>query len=328
MTLAIIPRKNLFLAIGALIVLVSVGTVAFFGLKPGIEFTGGSLLEVQYGTSPEKVDIEAAVAKLDFGSVSVRQSDAADSSGYFVRTRDLSDDERSRLEEAVLSIGTGGQVTRFTSVGPVIGAELADKAVWAIGAVLLLIIIYVAIAFSGIGYPVRSWVYGVIAVLVLGHDILVPIAAMSVLGYFAGAEVDILFVTALLTILGFSVNDTIVIFDRVREKLVENRTEKRQMVKVVGGMPREEVSFTLNRSFGQLVAEAISETMARSINTSLTVLLALVALFVFGGEVTQDFALVLIVGVIAGAYSSIFIASPMLVWYEEYQAKKQSKKKN
>lgn len=322
MKLSIIPHKNIFLTIGALIVAVSVGIVLFFGIKPGLEFTGGSLMEVQYAVAPEKTILEETVATLDLGTLAVRQSDSGEGAGFLIRTRDLSEAERSQLEEAILGLGEDGLVTRFTSVGPVIGAELADKAVWAIGAVLLLIIVYVAIAFAGIGYPVRSWVYGVIAVLVLGHDILVPLAAMSLLGYFAGAEVDILFVTALLTILGFSVNDTIVIFDRVREKLKENRTEKRQTVKVVGGMPLEEVTYTLNRPFGQLVGEAISETMARSINTSLTVLVALLALYFFGGEVTQNFVLILIVGVIAGAYSSIFIASPLLVWYEERQTKK------
>lgn len=327
MNLTIIPNKNIFLTIGGLIVAVSLGVVLFFGIKPGLEFTGGSLTEVQYTAAPDKTALEEAINTLDLGAFSLRQSDSDDTAGYLVRTRDLSEAERGEVETAVLALGEGGKITRFTSVGPVIGAELADKAVWAIGAVLLLIIVYVAIAFAGIGYPVRSWVYGVIAVLVLGHDILVPMATMSLLGHFAGAEVDILFVTALLTILGFSVNDTIVIFDRVREKLKDNRTEQKRTVKVAGGMPQEVVTYTLNRSFGQLVGEAISETMARSINTSLTVLVALGALFVFGGEVTRNFSIVLIVGVMAGAYSSIFIASPLLVWYEEWQAKKVAAKK-
>jgi preprotein translocase subunit SecF len=321
----IIPHKRLFILIGAAIVAASLAIVAIFGLRPGIDFTGGSLMEVRYGSAPERDALEAVVSGLELGDFSIRQSNSDEGNGYLISTRDLTEAERAELATAATGLGTDGQVTRFTSVGPVIGAELADKAVWAIGFVLVLIVVYVAFAFAGIGYPVSSWVYGFMTIAVLGHDILVPLAAMSLLGFFLGAEVDVLFVTALLTILGFSVNDTIVIFDRVREKLKTNRTEHRTKVSVVGAMPREEVTYTLNRSFGELVNEAINETMARSVNTSLTVLLALGALYIFGGEVTEMFVLILIVGVLAGAYSSIFIASPLLVAYEEWQAKRAAK---
>jgi preprotein translocase subunit SecF len=211
---------------------------------------------------------------------------------------------------------------RFTSIGPVIGQELADKAVWAIGAVLGLIIIYVAIAFMGVGAPVSSWVYGFMTIIVLGHDILVPVAFVSLMGHFFAAEVDVLFVTVLLTILGFSVNDTIVIFDRIREKLKLSRTESRKTIPVPGGKDQVLITYTLTRPFRDLVGEAIDETMSRSINTSLTVLLALLALYIFGSSVTSMFILSLIVGVIAGAYSSIFIASPLLVVYQEWQERK------
>jgi preprotein translocase subunit SecF len=146
------------------------------------------------------------------------------------------------------------------------------------------------------------------------------------MGEFAAAQADILFVTVLLTILGFSVNDTIVIFDRIREKLKENRTETRRNIPVPGGRDEVEITYTLTKPFGDLVGQAISETMSRSINTSLTVLLALCALYFFGTSVTDMFVLSLMVGVVAGAYSSIFIASPLLVLYQEWQEKKQSKK--
>lgn len=321
----IIKHKYLFIITGLIIVGVSLAITLIFGLRPGIDFTGGALTEVRYESLPEKVEVEEVVAALAIGEASIRQSASDEGVGYLVSTRELSDAERSSLTEALLALGEG-EIVRFTSVGPVIGAELADKAVWAIGAVLILIIVYVAFAFAGIGKPVSSWIYGLMTIVVLGHDILVPVAAMSLMGYFIGAEADILFVTALLTILGFSVNDTIIIFDRVREKLKENRTEHKRMVKVVGGMDREEITYTLHRPFGTLVGEAINETMARSVNTSLTVLLTLGALYFFGGEVTETFVLVLIVGVIAGAYSSIFIASPLLVVYQEWQAKRNLEK--
>jgi preprotein translocase subunit SecF len=142
------------------------------------------------------------------------------------------------------------------------------------------------------------------------------------MGHFMGAQVDVLFVTVLLTILGFSVNDTIVIFDRIREKLKGNRTESRRNVPVMGGKDDIQITYTLTKPFGEIVGEAIDETMTRSINTSLTVVLSLIALYFFGSSVTKIFSLTLLIGVVAGAYSSIFIASPMLVWYQEIQAKK------
>jgi preprotein translocase subunit SecF len=319
----IIHYRKIFLAIGAAIVLTAATIVFTLGLKPGIDFTGGSLTEVRYGVVPEKAVVEAVLTEAGFGS-DVRQSTGELGTSYIVTTKTLTVEEQAQLEEKLLSIGEDATVIRNTSVGPVIGEEMKSKAVWAIGAVLFVIILYVAFAFVGIGKPVSSWVYGSMTVLVLFHDILVPIALMSVLGYVWGLEVDVLFVTALLTILGYSVNDTIVIFDRVREKLIQYRIEHRKKVAVPGSMDREEVTYTFTKPFDEIVGEAVNDTMARSINTSLTVLFALLALYFFGSVVTQTFALVLIAGVIAGAYSSIFIASPLLVAYAEYKAKREA----
>lgn len=324
--MGIIKNKKVFLIIAAAIVFVCIAIIAAFGLKPGIDFTGGSLMEVRYSTLPEKVVVEEAVETLNIGNFSVRQSDSEVGSGFLVSTKDLSEAQRASLESTLKSIGEGGELVRFTSIGPVIGQELGDKAVWALGAVVLLIIVYVAIAFAGVGAPVSSWVYGFMTIIVLVHDILVPVAFISLMGQFAGAEIDILFVTVLLTILGFSVNDTIVIFDRIREKLKLNRTEARQNVPVPGGKDDVIITYTLHKPFSELVGTAIDETMTRSINTSLTVLIALIALYAFGSSVTQMFTLSLMVGVVAGAYSSIFIASPLLVLYQEWQAKKDLKK--
>lgn len=320
----IILHRYLFLSIGAAIVLGALAIVLIFGLKPGIDFTGGSLTEVRFTTTPEKSQIESTLTGLGYSDSSVRLSTGELGESYIITTRTLSVEEQAGLETALLAVSEGGSVIRTTTVGPVVGEEMKDKSVWAIGAVLLMIILYVAYAFLGVGTPVKSWVYGTMTVLVLFHDILVPIAVMSLLGYFLGVEVDVLFVTALLTILGYSVNDTIVIFDRVREKLTQNRTEHRQTIEEIGGITREEVTYTLTKPFDQIVGEAVNDTMARSINTSVTVLLALLALYFFGSVVTETFALVLIAGVFAGAYSSIFIASPLLVAYAEWQAKRQA----
>lgn len=309
----IIHYRNVFLAIGALIVLTAAITVGTLGLKPGIDFTGGSLTEIRYSVVPEKMAVEAVLTESLLGNSAVRQSIGELGTSYIVTTKTLTIEEQKNLETKLLALGTDSTVIRNTSVGPVIGEEMKSKAIWAIGAVLAVIILYVAFAFVGIGKPVSSWVYGSMTVLVLFHDILVPIALMAVLGFMWGLEVDVLFVTALLTILGYSVNDTIVIFDRVREKLMLYRIEHKTKIMVPGGMDREEVSYTLTKPFAEIVGMAVNDTMARSINTSLTVLFALLALFFFGSVVTQTFALVLIAGVIAGAYSSIFIASPLLV---------------
>lgn len=322
----IIAYRKLWLLIGAGIVVSAALIVLTLGLKPSIDFTGGSLTEVRYSSLPDKVAVEAAATATNLGTVSVRQSSSDIGQGYLVTTRDLNEEERATLATALTTLGEGGEISRFTSIGPVIGQELMDKAVWAIGAVLFLTICYVAFAFRGIGWPVSSWVYGGITILVLFHDILVPMAAMSLMGYFLGAEADILFVTVLLTILGYSVNDTIVIFDRVREKLREHRTEHKKVVKVLGGMDQEEITYTLLKPFDQIVGQAVNETMSRSINTSLTVVLALVALYFFGSSVTQNFIAVLLVGVLAGAYSSIFIANPLLVMYEEWTRSKREVK--
>ncbi len=319
----IIKHKKIFLIIAAIIVVVSAITVLLLGLKPGIDFTGGSLMEVRYSSLPEKSAVEQVVDELQFGNVSVRQSESEAGSGYLVTTRSLNDEERKTLEQTLTSIGSEGELVRFTSIGPVIGQELADKAVWALGGLLVLIIIYVAIAFAGVGAPVSSWIYGFMTIIILFHDVLVPVAFASLMGHFAGAEVDVLFVTVLLTILGFSVNDTIVIFDRVREKLKQNRTEHKTTIPVPGGKDDVKITYTLTKPFAEVVGQAVDETMTRSINTSLTVLIALIALYFFGSSVTKMFTLSLMVGIVAGAYSSIFIATPLLVWYQEWQEKKQ-----
>jgi len=316
--------KNVFLIIAAVIMVGSIVIVATVGLKYGIDFTGGSLMEVSYNSAPAKDVVSAKIETLQLGGFSVRESGASESdkSGYLIRTRDLSDNERSQLEGVVLSIGEGSHVERFNSVGPVIGTELKDKAIWAIVAVSIIIILYVAYAFAGVGKPVSSWVYGGITILVLFHDILVPTAMMSVRGLFRGAEVDVRFVMALLAVLGYSVNDTIVIFDRVRENLKANRTERTIKKTAAGGVVYEETEYTLTKPFAVIVGNAVADSLARSINTSFTTLIALSALFFLGGSLTQNFALVLIAGVIAGTYSSICIASPLLVAYAEYIEKK------
>jgi len=307
-----------FLIAGLLIVVVAGGIVLSLGIPLGIDFTGGALTEVSYDVRPEKASLDQGISSLELGDYSLR---AAGESGYILRTRDLSDEERVSLQNILLEGGDGSTIERFTSIGPVIGNELKAKALWALGAVALIIVLYVAFVFRKVSKPVGSWVYGGIAILVLVHDVLVPTAVISLLGYFAGIEADVLFVMALLAVLGYSVNDTIVVFDRVRENLKLYRNEHERVVEETG-VKRTETTYSLTKPFGEIVGLSVKETLARSINTSVTTFLALTALYFFGGEVTKTFALMLMAGVIAGTYSSICIANPLLIAIANRQSKK------
>lgn len=298
------------------------------GLRLGIDFTGGSLTEVSYDERLEKPALEARLDELSLGGYSLRETITdTGREGYVLRTRDLTEDER-QIVEAVLIVGSNGEVERFTSIGPVIGEELKEKAQWAIAGVVLIIVLYVAFAFRGVGKPVSSWVYGGITILALIHDVLVPAAAMSLLGYFLGAEVDVLFVMALLAVLGYSVNDTIVVFDRVRENLVRYRQEKKITEKDEYGQKVEKIDYVLTKPFDEIVGQSVSQTILRSINTSVTTFLALSALYFLGGSVTQTFALILMVGVVAGTYSSIFLANPLLVYVANKKIANDTAQKN
>lgn len=319
MNFDIIGRRTIFLGIAGLVVTTSLVLVAVLGLRFGIDFTGGALTEVSYDTLPEKELVEQAVTDQGLEGFSVRSSETeTGNAAYVIRTKDLAESDRAELHAGLVALGTASEITRFTSIGPTIGQELRDKAMWALGGVLLIIVLYVAYAFAGIGTPVRSVTYGGITILVLMHDILVPTAVMAVLGAVAGVEVDVLFVMALLAVLGYSVNDTIVVFDRVREQLIANR-HKHVVEREVAGIVERDVTYTLTAPYAKLVNTAVNETIARSINTSLTTVLPLIALYVLGGAVTQTFALVLLAGVLAGTYSSIFIASPLVVAYAKWR---------
>ncbi len=200
-------------------------------------------------------------------------------------------------------LGTLGTVkeVQFNSVGPSIGEEIVQKSWWAIVFVSLSIIAFIAFAFRHVSKPIASWKYGVVAIITLLHDILIPTGVFAYLGYARGAEVGVFFIVAILTILGISINDTIVVFDRIRENLKINEDKSRHEI------------------FKDVVWKSIMQTMARSINTSVTVIIMLVALFIVGPESTKDFALTLIIGMIAGTYSSVLLASPLLVYIEKWQ---------
>jgi preprotein translocase subunit SecF len=300
----IIKNKFVFLTISAIIVTGSLICVAVFGLKLGIDFKGGTLLEVSYTAGRPDAPLVAKVLETKgINDAIVQQQGDADLS---IKSRPLSDDERLAL---VTDLSMGGKYPlkqkSFNSIGPSVGQELTQKAVTSIVVVVIAIVLYIAFAFRSVSKPVSSWKYGLIAIATLIHDIAIPAGVFALLGHFRGAEVDTLFVVAILTVLGISVSDTIVVFDRVRENL-KNR---------------------VSSSFSETVGKSLNQTFIRSINTSMTVILVLLALYFFGPSTTKNFALVLIVGMSFGTYSSIFVASPLLVLVEQAQARKELKNK-
>ena len=289
----IIGHKYIFLSLSALLVLGSFVGIAIWGLKFGIDFTGGSLLEIEYEKSrPSAEDIKKALAGLDLGSTTVQPTEEG---GVILRFKDVPESTHQKILQALKdSAGEESALVekRFDSIGPTVGTELKRRAFLSLGLAVLGIVIYISFAFRKVSQPVSSWKYGVAAILALIHDVIIPIGVFAGLGHYGNVEVDTLFITALLTILGFSVHDTIVVFDRIRENL---RNLKQA----------EPYEITIGRS--------IKETVARSINTSLTVLAVLFAIFFWGGETTRFFSLALILGITFGTYSSIFVASPLLV---------------
>lgn len=300
----ITKHRNIFFTLAGLIVAGSIGAIVYFGLPLSIDFTGGSLVEVSYtDTRPALEEIKAQILNAGFEAASVRESGE---NALVIRTSTLSPSEHDALLTALSENNTLALTElRFNSIGPSLGSELAVKALYALLAVIASIVIYIAWAFRKVSRPVSSWIYGLTVVLILIHDVLVPAGVYAVFAHFTGAQVDSLFVVALLAILGYSVNDTIVIFDRVREHLKWNQ-EKNQ-----------------TEPFEETVGKSIMETLGRSINTSVTVVLALLALVFFGSSVTVNFSLLLLIGVVAGTYSSILVAAPLLIPFAKVFVKKE-----
>ncbi len=294
----VVTYRKIFYIISVVLFAFSIFAMSYWGLNFGIDFKGGSILEVAYQNArPEQHAIQESVNTLGLGEVIVRPA-GADS--YIIRTRTLTEPERQQLVQT-LSIQSAPEIKRFDSVGPVLGKELQGKAIWSLILVLLAIVLFITFAFRHVSRPVASWKYGVVAIVALLHDVIIPTGIFAYLGRNGGFELDALFVTALLVILGFSIHDTIVVFDRTRENLKHEHDSK--------------------KSFETIVGESVSQTFARSINTSLTTVLALIALYVFGPEITRNFSLVLILGIVVGTYSSIFIGSPLLVTVQKLQKK-------
>ncbi len=308
----IINKRNIFFIIASIIGFLSVVTISVFGFNPGIDFQGGSLLEVTYKeTKPATEDIKSILETEGLVGSTIQE---VDTNGVIIKTTELSDEQKEILDEALTFGGTFSFTEdRYKNLGPTISDELKNKSLFAILLVVLAIVAFIAYTFRKVSRPVSSFKYGLVAIVALVHDILVPTAVFSFLGsIFVDYQIDVLFVTALLAILGFSVNDTIVVFDRIRENLRKALDKNKQVT---------------GQAFEKIVGTSLQQTFRRSLNTSITTLIPLAFLFFVGGEATKPFALVLGIGVIAGTYSSLFLASPLLTVIEKYQKPQKTKPK-
>ena len=290
--------SNIYLVFSGLLIALSIVSFVLFGLQLGIDFTGGSILEVEYEKAAPLVEnIQDSLSSLNLGSIAVQP---AGEKGIIVRMPPISED----THQAVLKIlgdlpagGQGVQERRFESIGPVIGTELQEKTRVIVGLSLLGIALYVMFAFRRVVQPVKAWNWSFVALLTLLHDIVITLGILSLLGKFLGVQIQIPILVALLTVIGYSINDTVVVFDRIRENIMRR------------------VGF----DFRDTVNQSLQQTLSRSINTSLTTLVVLLAILFFGGSTLWSFALTLIIGVIIGTYSSLFIAPVLLAkWVDRH----------
>lgn len=289
--LNIVGRRYWYFALSLIVIIPGLIALAMWGLPLAIDFTGGSLLEVRFdsGSPPEPAEVVALYEELDLGEPLVQSAGTSD---IVARSKPI--DETSKglvLTEMEARFDSVVTVLRFESVGPSIGSEVAQRAASAVGLATLGILLYISYAFRGVSNALR---YGVAAIIAMLHDVGLVLGVEALLGHFLGWEVDALFLTALLTVIGFSVHDSIVVFDRIRE----NQRIYRRL------------------DFETLVNHSIVQTLDRSINTQLTVMLTLLALLLFGGVTTRHFVTILLIGVFSGTYSSIFNAAPILVVWE------------
>ncbi len=301
----IVGKKNIYFAISLLVIIPGLISLLLFGLRLSIDFTGGSQMTLILPRSVSSKDTQTVNNVFREYKIEVATLQTT-GDGIIVRTPPLTQQQHATVISEIAKDIPMIHEDSFETVGPIIGSETTINAIEGVALASLLIVLYIAWAFRQVPKPASSWRFGICAIVALLHDVLVVLGIFSLLGHFFGVEVDSLFVTAVLTVIGFSVHDTIVVFDRIRENL------KR----------------TYTMSFDRIVNESILQTMTRSLNTSLTVVLVLFTLLIFGGESVKWFIAALLIGVVSGTYSSIFNASLLLVvWQDMIQKRNLQKKK-
>jgi len=296
MNINFLKYKKAYFIFSGTLVLVSLVVLFVFGLKPGIDFRGGSILELEYKTErPTNQLIKDSLATLGLEELQVQSTGEK---GVILRMQDIPEKTHKAIVEKLQGNGELEEL-RFESIGPVIGKELKEKTKVVIVLSLLAVVLYIAFAFRRLTFPAKSWQYGLVSLVALSHDVLIPLGILSILVYLYDIQITIPIIVALLTVLGYSINNTVVVFDRIRENLLKG----------VGEDYQKTVNISLN------------QTLARSINTSLTTLFVLGAIFFLGGETLRYFALTMILGIVAGTYSSLFLTSPILVTFLKWKGK-------
>lgn len=290
--LNIIGKRKIFLSFSAILVLISILGIVLFGLKLGIDFLGGSLFKFYFKEQKPSIEELELFFKQALNISDIKITYDFQNNYYFARMPHLSNDEYNKLKNELQNKYSSYEELSFQSIGPSVGKELRKKAFMGIILVLVGISLYIIYAFRRVYWPVQSWKYGLITLITLFHDVIIPTGFLAFLGKFFGIEIDTNFVVALLVIMGFSVHDTIVVFDRIRENLLFSKSKN---------------------DFENIVNASVNQTLARSINTSLTLVLVLIALYFWGPITLRYFILTFLIGVVAGTYSSIFVASPLLV---------------
>jgi preprotein translocase subunit SecF len=283
-----IKYKNIFLFLTLAMIIASVGVIAYYGLKPGIEFTGGSVLNIEYKNDrPAENIIREKIAPLGIKDVSAY---AQGDKGIIIRSGTIDEAMHGKLLNELASAGQFEEKS-FETIGPVVGKELTSKMTVLIIISLIAMLIYIAVAFRSVPGPVSSWQYGVASFFILCHDVLIPLGMFAVLGAFYGVQITIPIITALLTVVGYAINNVIVVYDRVRENLLRDHRS----------------------DFAQITDRAINQTLSRQINTSVATLLPVFAIYFWAGASLKYFALALILGIVTGTYSSVFLAGQLLV---------------
>lgn len=284
----LIGKKYIFLGFSGILVLMSILAIGVFGFKQGIDFAGGTLWSLRFEQTPQEETLRQFFSNdLKHDAIITKESGGS----ILLRLRTLSEEDHQKFISAIRDKFGNVNELSFQSIGSSVGSELRRSAILAIVFVLLAISLYIAFAFRKVSRPVSSWKYGLVTLVTLLHDIAIPAGLFAIFSRYLGVEVDTNFVVALLVIMGFSVHDTIVVFDRIRENLL----------------------FSKNRDdLGAVVNQSVNETFARSVNTSLTLVIVLIGIYVLGPATLKYFILTILVGVLAGVYSSIFVASPLL----------------
>lgn len=283
----IVGKRKIFLIISGILMSLSILALIFWGLKPGIDFTGGTMIELQFKNgAPARQQILEQLKDLKLSDLNIQTSGE---NGWLLRIKEI---DETTHQQILSKLGQPEEV-RFENIGPTIGQELTNKAKWAILLVNLAILVYIAWAFRRLSKVItkgESWLYAAGAIFSLVHDVILMVGVFALLGHFRNFEINSTFITAVLTVIGYSVNDTIVVYDRIRENIL------------IHGW----------KDFTGIVNRSLNETLVRSLNTTLTTLLALLAIFFFGGESIRDFILAMMVGIATGAWSSIAVAMPVL----------------